>query len=257
MKQFCFTVDDNIRFLKELTEHPRESIFDHPYLAMYKGLHEKYHLKVQLNLFYEMPEFDLSMVTDRYKEEFRANAHWLKMSFHSKWENVRPYEFSGYEEVYTDCKAVNEQIQRFAGSETLGKTTTIHYCRTTEEGLRAMKDMGAEGLLGLFDTMENPRTSYSVPDRYGDAIRAGAVIEYLGVKIASIDMVINTVKEEQLIAELETLLDHDQIRVMIHEQYFYADYPAYQENFERKLETVFTFLENHGYASRFFEEMLV
>ena len=256
MKCFCFTVDDNIRFLKELTQQPRDSIFDHPYLAMYQQFHEKFGLKVQLNLFYEMPEFDLSMVTNRYYEQFQANADWLKMSFHSQWENERPYEFSDYEEVYRDCKAVNDQILRFAGPEVLGKTTTVHYCRTTEEGLRAMKDTGAEGLLGLFGTMEAPRTSYSVPQDYGDAIRAGQVIEYLGVKIASIDMVINDVTQQQLIPRLETLLEHQQIRVMIHEQYFYPDYPRYQENFESKLETVFVFLENHGYASRFFEEML-
>lgn len=257
MKCFCFTVDDNIRFLKELTQEPRGSIFDHPYLAMYKRLHERFGLKAQLNLFYEMPEFDLSMVTGRYYEQFRANADWLKMSFHSQWENVRPYEFSDYQEVYRDCKGVNDQIQRFAGPEVLGKTTTIHYCRTTEDGLRAMKDMGTKGLLGLFGTAQEPRTSYSVPDSFGDAVRAGEVIEYQGVKIASIDMVINMIKQEQLIPELEILLDHNQIRVMIHEQYFYPDYPAYQENFERKLETVFTFMENHGYVSRFFEEMLV
>lgn len=256
MKTFCFTVDDNIRFLKELTENPKGSIFDHPYLAMYKRLHEKYDLKVQLNLFYEMPGFDLPMVTDRYKQEFQANSHWLKMSFHSKWENVKPYEFSGYDEVYTDGKAVNEQIIRFAGAETLGKTTTIHYCRTTEDGLRAMEDLQTEGLLGLFGTEQEKRTSYSVPDSYGDAIRAGEVVEFRGVKIASIDMVINIISEEQLIPQLEVFLDHEQIRVMIHEQYFYPDYPAYQENFEKKLDTVFAFLSGHGYASRFFEEML-
>ena len=256
MKCFCFTVDDNIRVLKELTEKPADSIFAHPYLAMYQRLHEKFNLKVQLNLFYEMPGFDLPMMTDRYKSEFRENAHWLKLSFHSKWENVKPYEFSGYDEVYTDGKAVNDQIIRFAGENTLGKTTTIHYCRTTEDGLRAMKDLNTQGLLGLFGTEQEKRTSYSVPESYGDAIRAGEVIEYRGVKIASIDMVINTVKEEQLLSELEILRDHNQIRVMIHEQYFYEDYPAYQENFERKLETVFSFLEANGHESCFFEEML-
>ena len=256
MKCFCFTVDDNIRFLKELTEKPADSIFAHPYLAMYQRLHEKFNLKVQLNLFYEMPGFDLPMMTDRYKSEFRENAHWLKLSFHSKWENVKPYEFSGYDEVYTDGKAVNDQIIRFAGENALGKTTTIHYCRTTEDGLRAMKDLKTQGLLGLFGTEQEKRTSYSVPESYGDAIRAGEVIEYRGMKIASIDMVINTVKEEQLLSELEILRDHNQIRVMIHEQYFYEDYPAYQENFERKLETVFSFMETNGHESRFFEEML-
>jgi tRNA nucleotidyltransferase (CCA-adding enzyme) len=39
-KPACFTVDDNIRFLKELTQHPQNSLFDHPYLAMMKRLHE-------------------------------------------------------------------------------------------------------------------------------------------------------------------------------------------------------------------------
>lgn len=127
MKSYCFTVDDNIRFLKELTQDVYSSIFDHPYLAMYRRLHEKFGLKVQLNLFYEMPGFDLSQVTDRYKDEFARNANWLKMSFHSKWENERPYECSAYEEVFRDGKAVNDQIVRFASPEALGKTTITHF----------------------------------------------------------------------------------------------------------------------------------
>ena len=256
MKHYCFTVDDNIRFLKELTQCPRPSIFDHPYMAMYRRLHQRFGLKVQLNLFFEMPEFDLSQMTDIYRDEFILNAHWLKLSFHSQWENVKPYEFSQYAEVYRDAKGVNDQILRFAGQEALGKTTTIHYCRTTNEGLRAMKDLQTEGLLGLFGTTTSPRTSYSVPESMGDAIRAGQVVTYQGVKIASIDMIINTVKLENIIPDLQLLLDHNQIRVMIHEQYFYEDYPLYQSDFEEKLETVFAFLEANGYESHFFEEML-
>ena len=256
MKHYCFTVDDNIRFLKELTQCPKLSIFDHPYMAMYQRLHQRFGLKVQLNLFFEMPGFDLSQMTDIYRDEFAQNAHWLKLSFHSQWENVEPYEFSDYAEVYRDAKGVNDQILRFAGGKALGKTTTIHYCSTTHEGLRAMKDLQTEGLLGLFGTTASPCTSYSVPENMGDAIRAGQVVEYQGVKIASIDMVINDTKMENIIPDLQVLQDHDQIRVMIHEQYFYEDYPRYQSNFEEKLETVFTFLEDNDYQSRFFEEML-
>ena len=79
-KSFCFTVDDNIRFLKELTEGNYPSVFDHPYLAMYRRLHETYGVCVQLNLFYECDGFTLSSMTDAYREEFSENAHWLKMS---------------------------------------------------------------------------------------------------------------------------------------------------------------------------------
>ena len=134
MKTFCFTVDDNIRVFKEINSEGLKSIFDHPYLAMYLRLHKTFGLKVQLNLFYEMEDFDLSLFTDKYKTEWQDNADWLKLSFHSKFENVKPYEFSNYDEVYEDCNKVHTQIERFAGSSSLGKTTTIHYCVATKDG---------------------------------------------------------------------------------------------------------------------------
>ena len=158
MKHFCFTVDDNIRFLKEITEKNCKSIFEHPYLAMYKRLHEEFGLKVQLNLFYRMEGFELSQMTSVYSSEWEENSHWLKMSFHSDFENEKPYEFSGYDEVYQDCNQVNAEIIRFASPAALAKTTTIHYCLATEEGLQALVEQKVLGLLGLFGNQEKPRT---------------------------------------------------------------------------------------------------
>ena len=114
MKNFVFTVDDNIRFLKELSEGNKKSLFSHPYCAMYRRLHEKYGLKVQMNLFYEMSGFTLSEMTGRFQKEFSENADWLKLSFHSLLENVEPYLSSGYSKVYADCQAVHREILRFA-----------------------------------------------------------------------------------------------------------------------------------------------
>lgn len=128
IKKFCFSVDDNIRFLKEITENHLQSIFNHPYLAMYRRLHREFGLKIQLNLFYQMEGFDLSQMSDGYYEEWEANSDWLKLSFHSERESVKPYERSGYDEVYEDCKRVNEQIERFASPAALASTTTIHDC---------------------------------------------------------------------------------------------------------------------------------
>ena len=152
-KRFCFTVDDNIRVFKELTEVGGASVFDHPYLAAYRRLHEKHGLCVQLNLFYECKGFTLASMTDRYRDEFEKNADWLKMSFHSRLENVRPYEHSGYEEVYADCKAVEDEILRFAGEKTLAKTTTVHYCLLTEGGY--MTEGGVRNTTHAFDREGN------------------------------------------------------------------------------------------------------
>ena len=257
IKNFCFTVDDNIRFLKEITENHYQSMFDHPYLAMYQRLHEEFGLKVQLNLFYRMEDFDLSQVSEAYYDEWEANSDWLKLSFHSKLENVKPYESSDYDEVYEDCKRVHEQIKRFASSATLANTTTIHYCLLTEDGLKAMEDNGVVGLLGLFGTNEKPRTSYNIDEGEAARIRAGEILKIGNISFASIDIVLNCYSEEKILEKLACMSQRDCIKVMIHEQYFYEDYVRYQPEFEEKLRSAFSFLSENGYQSSFYESLLL
>ncbi len=256
MKSFCFTVDDNIRFLKELCQRNCQSLFDHPYLNMYRRLHDAFGLKVQLNLFYEGGGFDLSQMTDKYKGEWEENAHWLKLSFHSKIENVRPYQASPYEEVYGDCHAVQEEILRFAGPATLGKTTTIHYCLTTAEGLQALKDNGVRGLLGLYGTDAEPRQSYQNTPEEGAALRRGETLLSNGVIYGGIDVILNNFPMDNMLYRLRGRLGREFIKVMIHEQFFYEDFYRYQSDFEEKLTATFTCLAENGYESIFFEEKL-
>lgn len=253
---FCFTVDDNIRVFKEITERRYRSIFEHPYLAMYKRLHEVFGLKVQLNLFYRCDGFDLSMMSDTYKDEWRANSNWLKMSFHSELENVRPYENSGYDEVKSHCESVHREILRFAGESSLAKTTTVHYCVTTEDGLRALSGCGVEGLLGLFGTAESPRTSYGLGLDDANTIRKGDVVYREGIAFSAIDIVLNCFSVQEILCQLEALVGRKTIKVMIHEQYFYPDYFNYQHDFEQKLTATFSFLCDKGYQSTFFENII-
>ncbi|MBQ4156896.1 MAG: hypothetical protein IJD86_01970 [Clostridia bacterium] len=255
MKTFVFTADDNIRFLKELTESGADSLFSHPYPAMYKQLHEKYGLKVQMNLFYEMPGFMLSQMTDRYKADWEASADWLKLSFHSRLENVEPYISSGYQEVYEDCQSVHDEILRFAGEKSLAKTTTIHYCKATEEGIRALRDNGIKGLLGLFGTEGKPSASYSLEEEVCARIRKGEIVREGGMDFCSIDLVMNLYSKEEMLKKLEGLIHRDCLRIMIHEQYFYKDYHAFQPDFEEKIQSAFQLLTRNGYESRFAEEM--
>lgn len=256
MKTFCFTIDDNIRFLKEITEENMNSVFDHPYPAMLRRLHERFGIKIQLNLFYRMPGFDLSQVSECHKSEWQENADWLKLSFHSDRENSFPYQNSPYDEVFQDCRAVHNEILRFASPASLAKTTTVHYCQTLPEGTRALADNGVKGLLGLFGTSEKPSTSYSLDEGNASDLRGGRILTRNGMAYAAIDMIINTVRLDAIIPTLTPLLSRKTLRVMIHEQYFYPDYKAYQPDFEKKLITVFELLIQNGYESRFFEDMI-
>lgn len=256
MKKYTFTVDDNIRVLREITERGYGSIFEHPYLGVYKRLHDSFGVLIQLNLFYEMEGFDLSKMTDRYRDEWASVSDWLKLSFHSRLENVKPYESSDYAEVRADAEAVHREILRFAGEGSLAKTTTIHYCRTTADGVRAMRDLGVRGLLGLYGTEESPRSSYSLSEELAAEARRGRAVYCDGMAHASIDLILNNVELDKIEQKLESLLDRQRVGLMIHEQYFYPDYERYQPEFEDKLVLAFSYMRDHGYESVFFENIL-
>lgn len=253
MKKYCFTVDDNIRAFEELTNGSCASIFDHPYFAMYRQLHRRFGLKVQLNMFYETDTFNLSQMTDRFREEWAENAHWLKLSFHSRREFGSDYAEAGYEEVYRDCAAVHREIERFASPTVLTMHTTIHYCRTTVAGRNALRDLEIKSLLGLFGTEEKPRTSYSLPGEFGAPLRTGETVSLEGVAYKAVDIIMNLFDREEILRQLEHLKDRSLVNVMIHEQYFYPDYVAYQPDFEEKIAAAFSFLQEHGFESDFME----
>ena len=255
-KFFCFTVDDNIRFLKELTQNGPRGLFDHPYPAVYRRLHERYGVKVQLNLFYRREGFDLSRMTDRYRAQWEANADWLRLSFHSDAETERPYENAGYDEVFTDVENVHREILRFAGERSLARTTTVHYCLATPEGLRAVAENGVEGLLGLFGTPDAPRVSYGLDADAAARIRAGGIVRRGGMAYAGIDVICNLFSKEELAERVRGLLSRPSVRLMIHEQYFYPDYRRYQPDFGEKLDMTFRALTENGYRSVFFEELI-
>ena len=108
----------------------------------------------------------------------------------------------------------------------------------------------------MFGSVDAPCTSYGLDEETASVIRNGEIVSLNGMSFASIDMVVNTVKMTDILPCLNRLLTRESIRVMIHEQYFYEDYPAYQPDFEEKLETVLKCLCDNGYQSRFFEELL-
>lgn len=223
---------------------------------MYRRLHDEFDLKVQLNLFYRTDGFDLSMMSDDYSDEWRRNSDWLKLSFHSELENVMPYGESSYDEVFDDCRRVNDEIRRFSSPSSLASTTTVHYCSLTEGGLRALEDNGVIGLLGLFGTVDEPRTSYGIAEGDADRIRKGEILKIGNISFAPIEVVLNKFGRDEIIERLMNIRNRDFLSVMIHEQYFYEDYERYQPDFEEKLNRAFSHLKESGYESSFFEGVI-
>jgi hypothetical protein len=151
---------------------------------------------------------------------------------------------------------VNDSILRFASSGSLAKTTTVHCCKASENGLNALRQNGAYGLLGLWGNDDAPRVSYNIDGEAASRLRNGETVFNNGITYAAIDMIVNQINYENIEKALSQLLCRDSLRIMIHEQYFYADYRAYQPNFEDKLTKIFQTLTDNGYKSVFFEELI-
>jgi len=269
--------DDNIIFLYDINKNKDvyKSIFDNPYLAVYKKAHDLYGAAVHLNIYYEMPAvhpgfseereyFDLSMMTDKFKDEWIANSDWLKLNFHADQDKPdKPYKFTDYDTIYKDCDRVMKEIVRFAGKETLSDETTIHWGECTYEGVKAVRDLGIDKLAGYFVLSKTgePIVSYFYPPYFVEYLnkRDFWYDTELDILYCKIDSVLNTMTLEENIAKIEDLFTNGNlsgfVEIMIHEEYFYGDYVQYIPNFEEIVLESCRVIYERGYKPAFLAEV--
>ncbi len=150
-KKCSFFIDDVIWIFRDLAAMKPKSCWDHRFLGHLKEAHEKYGLKVQLNVFYRndfyytTDEFCLKDMPDVWKAEFQAAKDWLKFGFHSLQE-FPDYPFINAE--YKDVKYVWDrtitEVERFAGPGMFALAVVPHWGPVSKDGLRALKDCGAK-----------------------------------------------------------------------------------------------------------------
>jgi len=272
------SVDDNIIFLWDINKNKDvyKSIFENPYLAVYKKAHDLYGMKLHLNLFYEFDEmddfkeergyFNLSMMTDKFKDEWIANSDWLRLSFHAKANHPdMPYKCTAREEIGPICEKVQNEIIRFAGRQTLSDITTVHWGECTLEGMRELRSRGIKGFAGYFEFNPDGTTlvSYHYPPE---------LVSYLTNRdfwrdneenfiCGRIDLVLNCFKLNEIVPLLDEIYENKTrsgfMELMIHEEYFYPDYDNYIPEFEEIVLTAAKWCYEHGYEGRTFGSVML
>jgi len=177
MKKAYFYIDDTIWVLRDITRQKPASLFDNPLLKALKTAHDRYGVKVQLNLFYRTDyfygydEFCLADVTDAYKNEFEAASDWLKFAFHAKEEFPDyPHVNARYDDVKALFKSIEKEVFRFAGEKSFTYGTCPHWLPMSYEGVKALYDCGVRILDATHgDTEDYNGDPASLP--YGHAAR--------------------------------------------------------------------------------------
>lgn len=264
--KYRLSIDDNIWFLQDIAVHVEEytSIFDNSYLGFLKKVNEQYGTKIHINIFYQSEGFNLTQLTDRFKNEWIDNASWLRLSFHALQEKPdKPYLHAGYDEVKKDCELVMDQIRRFAGSELLGPVTTLHWGEATIEGSRALRDAGYAGQLGYFNVDDDlPPVSYYLNIEKRRHLKNRFIWKDNLEDIVFIrsSIVIDTKKKEEIIPHLDAYQKKGNrppyVDLLVHEQYYYPFYEAYQPDFCEKILTAVKWADDNGYMPAFLSECI-
>ena len=176
-KAASFFIDDAIWFLRDLARQRPKSLFDNDFMKGLRYAHDRFGLKLQINLFYRtdffygMDEFTLAEVPAAYKAEWQANKDWLRLGFHSLQEFPDyPWVNIDYADVKKLFGMIKGEIVRFAGEGVFTAALVPHWCPMSKDGCRALKDCGIK----LMECSVGPRYLYDgnrnrLP--YGHALR--------------------------------------------------------------------------------------
>ncbi|MCC6394707.1 MAG: SMP-30/gluconolactonase/LRE family protein [Bryobacterales bacterium] len=272
--RYRVSTDDNILWLKDIARHAGtyHSIIDNAYLAFWREMHRKYGAKVHFNIYYETAGFNLSEMPDKYKPEWKANADWIRLSFHARANDpAQPYQHAPAERIGRDNRLVNQEIERFAGREVMSDVTTVHYGATTLAGARALRAQGIKTMAGYFRAQgalagdgplagDSPLVSYYLPLAQWRYMTGRDYWKDMKEDIIFVrhDMVINSVPLGEIEPQLERIggdpHQAEIIELMIHEQYFYPDYVAYEPDYRQRVETAIAWVTRRGYKPVFYDE---
>ena len=233
------------------------SIFDDPFMSMLKELHDQYGTPVHMHIYYENDDgsFNLSMFPDKYKEEFRANGCWLKLTFHAlKDKPDSPYKNASYEQVMEEGRLVEREILRFAGPEAMSNITSQHWANSNLHATRAFRNLGYRCIDAYFtfDEQGEPTISYYLNKEQAShaTTRDFWVDNKEDIIFVKDDIIIDTVPLKDIDAHMQAITDaqgHAFHYLLVHEEYFYPHYFNYQPDYRERVFAAVDFCHRNGY----------
>ena len=150
--------DDVQTCFSNLTSKGYDSMYDEPFFAWLKSLHDNYGAKISLYVYNN----SLGSVPDTYKEEFFEAKDWLKIGLHAS-NGSSNYGSSTYEQGKSAWNSFVDNVIRITGSYlSVDRMPRLHTFAGSKEALKGMRDANY-GALG-FLSADDDRKSYYFDD---------------------------------------------------------------------------------------------
>ena len=221
------SIDDATMIFQDIWWHEYDSIFDNEILGTLQELHEKYGVKVTLYVFGELEEFAIWDFPLTYKSEFRENADWLQIGFHSGADCDPEEDYASFKEFTEDYERVESALWRLAGGDSVTSVLRLHNWYATEEMTAYLETQGITALL----CRDNEEVSYDLTKEQAEELYASrdGKLETEEMTYYATDLRLE--KTEDITAALE---EHKKDRVII----IFTHAWSFEENSEKLEEAV-------------------
>jgi hypothetical protein len=263
-KRYRFVIDDNSFFLRDITQKKYKSLFDCFYLKMLQELNAKYGACFTLNIYYTTgDDWSLEQFPDKYRGEWEANAHWLRLAFHARANDPpRPYQDAPVEKLLADLDLINGHIRRFAGPATFSPAVVVHFGMTRPEAWKPLYERGSRVLGGYFRKSAEGQwdINYRMDDDRSEWLSRHDLLKDFpsGIVFSKVDMVVNSTPLDKIEPLLEAVVADPRqgeiVDLLTHEQYFWPFYRAYLPDHAERMDRAIGFVTRHGYKPVFLQE---
>jgi hypothetical protein len=242
---YGFQVDDNSFFLRDIARKGYRSLFDCPYLAMYRDWHTRFGTRFTLNCYYRTADgFTLEQFPDRYKAEWADQADWLRLTVHAEADkpDYPSREDEGGVAFLRDWDRIHAEVARFAGEAVWTVPSIIHWCAIPRSAWPALRARGVTCLGGLFDPSYPDFLKFGLPPAIQQKVlREGSHTDpETGLTLFDVALVCNKTPPEQAEPVLDAWVKRTPgarvIPMWTHEQYFWDFYPNYIPDHPQRVE---------------------
>ena len=190
--RFCYSekpvhlsFDDVSICMSDLTKDSLKynSIFEQPFLADLKQLHESTGAKFTLYVYEMDKDYDIAQFPDKFASEFDANHDWLCIGYHAKRPEYTPDSIAQNDAF---CKSFTRVDSILAHKFKRAKSNTLrlHYFYATPEKIKLVISRGITKLLAADDD----RISYSLPENDNAQLQSQELLQKDGMTYVSTDL---------------------------------------------------------------------
>lgn len=156
------SIDDVICSFELLTSKRPDSIFEVPLFSFLRKMHKSYGVVFSCYCFFMRCGFDLSQCTRSYREEFVANADWLRFGFHG-YSGVENYQLHDIDESKRQYEETMRNLLEIVGKESIDDFPRIHFFQASNEFIAYMSSHPEYPVTGLL-TADDDRLSYGLSE---------------------------------------------------------------------------------------------